>query len=100
MKEPSLKQILLDYINKTKGYITKGQLGLIAEQNGYLPEGAGRILRKMAEEEKILVDYYKGKRNQTLSRYARLGGPKPLPSKPKVEIVVGEDGILLARVIN
>jgi len=45
MKDPTLKQILLDHLNKTEGYVTKGQLGLIAEQNGYLPEGAGRACR-------------------------------------------------------
>lgn len=69
----SLKQILLDHLNKTEGYVTKGQLGLIAEQEGYLPESVGRHLRHMAEHNEILADYYKGKRNQKLVRYARLG---------------------------
>lgn len=86
MKE-TLKQLLLDEINKTEGYISKGQLHLFAENQGYSPEGAGRILRIMAKEGKILVDYYVGKRKQQLARYARLGEPKPLPSKPKYEEV-------------
>ena len=89
MNEPTLKQILLDYLNKTEGYVTKGQLGLVAEQHGFLPEGAGRVLRKLAEkrpdhEPEILVDYYQGRRKQTLSKYARLNTPKVI--KPKIEL--------------
>lgn len=83
MKE-TLKQILLDKINKTEGYITKGQLYLAAEQEEYSPENAGRTLRLLAEEEKISVDYYKGKRGQTLAKYARLDTPKVV--KPKIEV--------------
>ena len=92
MKEPTLKQILLDHINKTEGWITKGKLGVVAEEEGYLPESCGRHLRAMAEskidhEPEILVSYYKGKRNQKLSRYARLGEEKPKPKIAKYEII-------------
>jgi hypothetical protein len=95
MKEPTLKQILLDEINKTDGWLTKGTLGLVAEKAGYLPESCGRHLRAMAEkrpdhEPEILVSYYQGKRNQTLSRYARLGEQIPLPVKPQIVV---RDGV-------
>lgn len=92
MKNPTLKQILLDYLNETQGWVTKGQLGLITEQAGYLPESCGRHLRKMAEDKEIDVSYYKGKRNQKLSRYARLGEAKPIPAKPIIRI---ENGIAI-----
>ena len=93
MKE-TLKQLLLEEINKTQGYVSKGQLHLFAENQGYSPEGAGRELRKLAKENKVLVDYYIGKRKQQLARYARLDTPKP--QKPKVEIIE-INGQLLAR---
>lgn len=90
MKE-TLKQILKDYLDTQENWVTKGQLGLIAEQHGYLPEGCGRELRKMAEstllhQPEILVDYYKGKRKQLLSRYAHIGTTTPQIKKPRVEI--------------
>lgn len=88
--EKSLKQILLDEINATQGWLTKGQLFLISEQNGYSPENGGRRVRELAREEKILVDYYKGKKHQKLARYARIGELKPIPQKPKVVV---RDGI-------
>ena len=99
MKEPSLKQILLEEINKTDGWLTKGNLGLVAEKAGYLPESCGRHLRFMAggatkrypnHTPEILVSYYKGKRKQNLSRYARLGEQKVLPKKPQIIV---RDGI-------
>ena len=95
MKEPSLKQILLEEINKTEGWLTKGTLGLVAEKAGYLPESCGRHLRAMAErrpdhEPEILVDYYQGKRKQRLSKYARLGEQKVLPKKPQIIV---RDGV-------
>jgi len=98
MKQPSLKSILLEYINSTSGYITKGQLALIAEQEGFLGETAGRALRTLAEDKLILVDYYKSKRNIDLARYARLGEEKPLPPKPKIIIEI-INGVPMARQI-
>lgn len=83
MKE-TLKQMLLDKINATNTWLSKGQLYLVAEQEEYSPENCGRTLRLLAEENKILVSYYKGKRGQTLAKYARLDTPKVI--KPKIEL--------------
>lgn len=87
MKEPSLKQILLEEINKTSGWLTKGQLALVAENEGFLGETAGRQLRVLEEDGLIKVSYYKSKRNIDLARYARLGEQEPIPSKPKISII-------------
>lgn len=94
--ETSLKQLLLDHINAHDGWLSKGVMYLVAEEEEYSPENCGRRLRELEEEGKMQVDYYKGKRNQTLARYSRLGETKPLPVKPKIELVeVG--GIMVAR---
>ena len=85
--EDGLKKILLDEINAYEGWMTKGQLFLISEQNGYSPENGGRRLRELVNENKIEVSYYKGKRNQKLARYARLGETTPIPPKPKISII-------------
>lgn len=89
MEHSSLKTILLDYINSQEGWVSKGQLALIAENEGYLGETAGRCLRTLAEDKLILVDYYKSKRNVELARYAKIGSTKPLPIKPKIEVING-----------
>lgn len=86
----TLKTILLEYLNANDGWVSKGQLGLIAEQSGYLPESCGRHLRKMAKLGEIQVSYYKGKRKQQLSRYARLDIPKPIINKPVFKEVNGQ----------
>lgn len=85
----SLKNILLDYINAEDTFVSKGQLGLIAEQHGYFPESVGRLLRSMAEstllhKPEIEVSYYKGKRKQLLSRYGRIGTVTPQIKKPRM----------------
>lgn len=85
----SLKQILLNYINSQDTWVSKGSLYFIAEQEEYSMENVGRRLRELAEEGKILVSYYLGKRNQELSRYSRLGTAQKVPEKQKVEIVNG-----------
>ena len=92
MKQPSLKSILFDHINATEGFITKGQLALVAENEGFLGETAGRCLRTLAEEGKIQVDYYKSKRNIELARYARLGEETPKPKIPKFVEITRADG--------
>lgn len=94
MKEKSLRTILLEEINKTPNWLSKGELGMIAERAGYLPESCGRHLRNMAElrpdhEPEIQVSYYQGKRKQKLSRYARLGEQKPIPKRPTITIING-----------
>lgn len=95
MTEDSLKQLLLNEINAFQGWMTKGQLYLVAEREEYSPENCGRRLRELAEEGKIQVDTYRGKRNQELVRYSRLGESKPLPSKPKITII-NQDGMFKA----
>jgi hypothetical protein len=95
MKQPSLKQILLDYINATDGWLSKGQLALVAENEGFLGETAGRALRTLAEEQTIQVSYYKSKRNIELARYSRLGEKIPLPVKPNIQLVE-RDGKMIA----
>lgn len=92
MEHETLKSILLNYINSQENWITKGELGIITEKAGYLPESCGRHLRFMAggatkkypnHIPEILVSYYKGKRGQILSRYSKLGTAKPIPQKPQ-----------------
>lgn len=78
---------LLEKINDTETWLTKGQLYLVAEEEGYSPETCGRYLRDMVVAGKIQVDYYKGKRNQKLARYARLETPRFI--KPKIQIING-----------
>lgn len=97
MKELTLKQILLNKINETDTWLSKGQLYLVAEQEEYSPENCGRTLRLLAEEEKILVSYYKGKRGQTLAKYARLDTPKVVI--PKYEFIE-VNGQRVARLIT
>jgi hypothetical protein len=92
MKEPSLKQILLDHINSTEGWMSKGSLAVVAENEGFLGESAGRVLRDLESEGKIQVSYYKSKRNIDLARYARIGEAEPIP--PKVRLIeVVKDGV-------
>lgn len=107
-KDPTLKQILLDYINSTQGWITKGELGIITEKAGYLPESCGRHLRFMAggatnkypnHIPEIFVSYYKGKRGQKLSRYARLGEPAPTPPKLIFKEIINEQGQRIMQII-
>lgn len=86
MKEISLKQIILNEINNSEGWKTKGFIYDISEQEGYSPETGARCARELAEEGKILVSYYKSKRNKDLARYARLGESIPIPKKPRIEI--------------
>src|ERR1035437_297902 len=81
-KMETLKQILLEEINKTQGWTGKAMFYLLAKQHEYSPENCGRRLRELAEEGKIQADTYKGKRHQTLARYARIGTDKPIPQKP------------------
>lgn len=74
----TLKNILLDYINHASSFVPKWELHMIAEQNEYSPEYAGRELRKMAESKEIQVSEYKGKRGQTLVKYASLDTLPPI----------------------
>lgn len=95
-KKDTLKHHLLEYLNNNEGWFSKGSLYLIAENQEYSPELAGRCLRKLFEEGLIQRDEYKGKRKQTLTKYSRLDTPRFI--KPKVEMV-DRNGILTA-IIN
>jgi rRNA-processing protein FCF1 len=66
----ALKTILWNYLNTHEGWHTKSSLYVVAESEGYSPETGARRLRELAEENKIQVAHYKGKRNQTLTKYA------------------------------
>lgn len=89
MREQTLKEILLKRINETEGWLSKGQLYLVGEEEEYSPETVGRQLRTLAESGEILADYYKGKRGQTLAKYAKTGTVKKI--KPRV-IVIERNG--------
>ena len=62
MKRNSLKTRLQNYLEKNSGWHASGQLQRLAMDNGYTAQTAGRLLRKLAEEETIRVDYM-GNRN-------------------------------------
>lgn len=80
MKEPTLNQIILDFVNHSNGWINKGEIYFESQRQGYSPEGGAREARRLAEQGKILVDYYKGKRGQRLAKYA------PLNTQPPIKI--------------
>lgn len=88
----TLKQIILEKINETEGWISKGLIYDWSEMEGNSPETGARYARELAEEGKILVSYYKSKKNTDLARYARLGEPEPKPPKPKIII---KDGVAI-----
>ena len=90
MKETTLKNILLTEIENTQGWISKGQLFLLSEQNGFSPENGGRRLRELESEGKIQVSYYQGKKGQRLARYAKIGEEKPQKVKVVLREISGE----------
>lgn len=86
-EDKKLKEILLNHINSTQGWISKGSMYYLAEQEEYSPEYCGRELRKLAEKELIQVSYYTGKRKQKLAKYAKLGEEMVKPKVPTIKIV-------------
>lgn len=94
-REKSCKEVILEHINSTEGWIKKAQLYSIAED--WLAETVGRACRELEEEGKIEKSYYDGKYAKGLVRYARLDTPKVV--KPKYEIIEKE-GQRLVRIIN
>ncbi len=92
----TLKQILKEHLAHSSNWVTKGELGMIAEREGYLPESVGRLLRIMAELGEIKVSYYQGKRKQQLSRYAHNDVEEPIKIINKPTIVEREDGSRVA----
>jgi hypothetical protein len=90
----TLKEILLDKINSTENWLSKGELYKVGEDEGFSPEYVGRELRLLAGSGIIQVSYYKSKRNIDLARYSRIG--TPAPTKPKeVEKIYNSFGELI-----
>lgn len=95
----TLRTILLTHIQSIQGWIPKGSLYSVGEEEGYSPEYVGRELRTLAEEGKIQVDYYKSKRNIELARYSRLGEDIPKVKVPKF-VEIEENGRRFMKMIN
>ncbi|MGI9118445.1 MAG: hypothetical protein ACR2IQ_02760 [Minisyncoccia bacterium] len=95
-----MKEILLKYLNEHEGWHKKVNLYLVADNEDYSPESAGRALRTLAEDNEILVDYYKGKRKQKLARYSRNGTPVIKSKRIEYTIEDRPDGTRVARIIN
>jgi len=89
MKRNSLKTRLQNYLEKNSGWHASGQLQRLAMDNGYTAQTAGRLLRKLAEEETIRVDYM-GNRNHA---YYSAGKPK----KTEVYLVNGKEVLKVKR---
>lgn len=94
MPSPPLRKRILNYLDKQPYWVEKGRLERLADSAGYLASTASRILRALAEEEEIQVSYYKGKRGQTLARYASRKVEKP--RIPTIKIVE-KDGRRVAQ---
>lgn len=62
------ESVLLDFLKANPGYHKKVHLYAVAED--WSAESVGRALRAMAEEGKLKVDYYDGKRAKHLAMYA------------------------------
>lgn len=82
------KQIALNFINNYNGWVNKGELCALAQKEGYSPENICRRCRELVNEGKVEVSYYKGKRHQTLARYAKIGEEKPMPPTNKITIEI------------
>jgi len=85
---------LYQFLIKNEGWHNKYDLYGVAHREEYSLEGAGRALRKMAQNKIIQVDYYKGKRKQKLAQYSAL----PITQKklPTYTLTVREDGTRVA----
>jgi len=93
MKTPSLEQRLLEYLKKCEGqWIKKVSLFVLADEAGYSPETAGRLLRDLAENGKIQVAYYDGQFAKNLAKYSY----KPVIQVNRPHIVVDENGVAKA----
>lgn len=91
-----LHQELLKRAEQNYGWSSKGSLYAIADQQEYSPEYAGRELRKLAKENIIYVDYYKGKRGQTLARYR----VDPPPKKQEIKYVYDEINNIMKQILT
>lgn len=83
----TLKEALAGHLKNAPGWHKKASLYVVAEENGYSPETAGRVLRELAEEGTIAVEYYTGQRKQKLSKYSY---DKPAEKKLIIKIIDGQ----------
>lgn len=89
----SLANALLEYLQNNEGWHRKGHLYNISDELGYSPEGAGRCLRKMAEEGKIFVKYYNGTFAKGLAQYSA-EKPKPVQKSMFKEVIINGSRIM------
>lgn len=61
MKKISLKQRILNYLDKRGDFVSSGEIQRLSMQVGYFsPSNASRRLRELAEDEKLEVKYING----------------------------------------
>jgi len=93
MKTPSLESRILEYLKKCEGqWIKKVSIYVLADEAGYSPETAGRLLRDLAESGKIKVSYYDGKYAKHLAKYSY----NPVQKKLNITLEENKDGRLVA----
>lgn len=57
MTKQTLEERLLAYLDKRREFIASGELQRLADKAGYTGQTAGRILRRLAEDGVIDVEY-------------------------------------------
>lgn len=95
-REKSCREVILEYINNSQGWIKKASLYSVAED--WLAETVGRACRDLEEEGLIQKSLYDGKYAKGLVQYASIGQDLT-PKKPKFEEVLKEDGTRVMRQI-
>ncbi len=91
MARPKLKQQLLKEIQSKNGWVKKVDLYRIADMYEYSHESAGRCLRNLVTEEKLEVDYYKGKWVKNLAMYKSKGLVIKVPTLQRTINEYGEE---------
>lgn len=81
---------IVSWLADNEGWKKKVELYVLGDVWGYSPETVGRALRRLANEQKILVDYYDGMYARHLAKYAALDTKKPEPIKPKIIKINGQ----------
>lgn len=89
----TLEKILLNYLKENEGqWFKKVSLYVLADENGYSPETAGRLLRDLAESGRIKVAYYDGQFSKNLAKYSY----NPQTIKPRITLEE-VDGRMVAK---
>jgi hypothetical protein len=83
-REKTCKEVILEHINSTQGWINKGELYGVAQKAEFSPESGAREARRLEEKGFIQKSFYDGKYATGLVRYSRLGESKPIPQRPKL----------------